>query len=1249
MSPSRKARRHVALAYEYLQRTSADQAQHMEEAIAHFIRALDAMDPVRDAEEWALRQNDLASAYTDRIRGDPAANLDEAIRHYTLALEANASTAVQRGSMHANLGSAYRARINGDRAQNLEHAIAHYQQALGVFTQGAYPLGWAQLHQLLGAVYSDRILGDRAQNAEDAIAHLHQALNVLTRDDQPAPWAGVCALLGLVYGYRVGHDRAENLEQAIGYLERALQVYAPGTHPQEWAGTVVTLAAVYLERVRGAQSRNAETAIGYLQRAAEVIDADDPAAQELDARLGQAFLRARGDPSENTERAITYLRRALDHPSGEAFPGLLATVQGDLGYAYLNRERGDVAENVEAGLSFLEHSLESFARQGDREGWTQANLNLGVAYLRRARGGQASNDQRATDCFDRVFEVHTRRARPREWAAAHVTVATAYRDRQAGDRARNLQQTIEHGELASQVYARDTDPEEWAKTQLLLARAYNLALHGDRVQNIERAIEHGDRALDVYTRNAFPEEYAAARTELGEAWRQRLRGDPEENLATAISQLDQALEVYTRDRHPYGWARCHHGLGSVYLEILRRGARAPSEAATQAVQHFERALEVFTRDAYPDRYAETQLNLGLGLSVSGSEGNQPEHIEEAIARLRQALELTARETNPERWAALHTNLGMAYRDRFRGDRSGNRRSAAEHLRLALKVLSPDVFPARYRTTFEGLGRLYFDDAAWSEALAAFEQAIRAGDLLLTGAYTERGRQEEAGETSRLYTAAAWCLLELGQPGQALQRLEAGKARLLAEALALRDIDLTGLAEADRAALVLAREQVRALEARMRLDLTEPAGGGDPDLAERLRIARTELVRRTDAIRREHPDLLPTGLALPEIVGLVPVDGALVAPLITNHGGAAFVVPHGAAEVGTDQLVPLPGLTEDALGSLIRPLAERPGSPTPVPATDGLDEVTARLWELLMGPVHERLVALGLRPQAPVVVILPGGLSVLPVHAAWRTDGRRRRHTLDDWTFTFAPSAYALMVSRRRLADPRRHERSLLAVANPTGDLPFAVPEVEDVVATFAPGRRDVLGGPDATRDRLLAATGGHSYFHLACHGAYDWTDPMRSWLLLAGHDPLTLAAIISDLDLERARLVALSACESGLTDISTAPDEYIGLPAGFLQAGAPAVLASLWPVADLSTSLLMQRFYHDHLGGRNPAAALRGAQLWLREATAAELQLAPRWDHQWRQSGDPDAFRQSRYWRAHPDEVPFADPYHWASFVCVGA
>jgi CHAT domain-containing protein len=76
-----------------------------------------------------------------------------------------------------------------------------------------------------------------------------------------------------------------------------------------------------------------------------------------------------------------------------------------------------------------------------------------------------------------------------------------------------------------------------------------------------------------------------------------------------------------------------------------------------------------------------------------------------------------------------------------------------------------------------------------------------------------------------------------------------------------------------------------------------------------------------------------------------------------------------------------------------------------------------------------------------------------------------------------------------------------------------------------------------------------------------------------------------------AELVVLSACETGLGE-DVKGEGLVGLTRGFMYAGSPRVLVSLWSVNDQGTSELMSRFYKKMLQeGQKPAAALRAAQI----------------------------------------------------------
>jgi CHAT domain-containing protein len=153
-----------------------------------------------------------------------------------------------------------------------------------------------------------------------------------------------------------------------------------------------------------------------------------------------------------------------------------------------------------------------------------------------------------------------------------------------------------------------------------------------------------------------------------------------------------------------------------------------------------------------------------------------------------------------------------------------------------------------------------------------------------------------------------------------------------------------------------------------------------------------------------------------------------------------------------------------------------------------------------------------------------------------------------------------------------------------------------------------------TRQAIMKNVSGKKFLHLACHGSFNWENVMESALFLTNDEPLTLNDILSpQFDLEAMRLVTLSACETGITELNQLPDEFIGLPAGFMQAGTPGIISTLWPVDDNSTALLMLCFY-DFCLKMPPATALKEAQAWLRQSY-------PMYD----------------------------DPYFWAAFTFYGA
>ncbi len=146
-------------------------------------------------------------------------------------------------------------------------------------------------------------------------------------------------------------------------------------------------------------------------------------------------------------------------------------------------------------------------------------------------------------------------------------------------------------------------------------------------------------------------------------------------------------------------------------------------------------------------------------------------------------------------------------------------------------------------------------------------------------------------------------------------------------------------------------------------------------------------------------------------------------------------------------------------------------------------------------------------------------------------------------------------------------------------------------------------GKIGTRSTVLDRVPGRAYLHFSCHGSYNWNDPPQSGLYLVGGRTLSLADLQNNaVDMSSARLVTLSVCETGITDIvKGSADEFVGLPAGFMLAGVPCipcVVSSPWSIPDISTAILMQRFYSNHIAERmDIPLALQEAQLLVRNLT----------------------------------------------------
>lgn len=203
-------------------------------------------------------------------------------------------------------------------------------------------------------------------------------------------------------------------------------------------------------------------------------------------------------------------------------------------------------------------------------------------------------------------------------------------------------------------------------------------------------------------------------------------------------------------------------------------------------------------------------------------------------------------------------------------------------------------------------------------------------------------------------------------------------------------------------------------------------------------------------------------------------------------------------------------------------------------------------------------------------------------------------------------------------------------------LPGTKEEAESISSTLSSRkvRNDLYEGETATEESFKALSGAkNDVIHIATHGFY-WAETeaassgmktssfmldgeskapkedkslTRSGLLFAGaqnafegkdipmdvEDGILTAKDISRMDLRGTDLVVISACQSGLGEVTG--DGVFGLQRGFKKAGVQSIVMSLWEVSDDAAKIMMTRFYENLAKGKSKNESFQEAQKYLRK------------------------------------------------------
>ncbi len=755
----------------------------------------------------------------------------------------------------------------------------------------------------------------------------------------------------------------------------------------------------------------------------------------------------------------------------------------------------------------------------------------------------------------------------------------------------------------------------------------------------------GDRAAEAWTLNHL----GLLHQELGD--------HPQ-----AVGHLGQSLEIFEALGNRRGQATVLHNLGVVYASLgewpraassyeqalrMRRdlGDRA-EEAATltglgsvyRAVDRLAEALDAQKKALELKREVGDRLGEGVVLTRLGRTAYKMGDLKGALSFFDQSIELLR---------ATGSLADEAEALRSRGEtwlKLGQAGKALESLEPALQRARAAGHRASEAQVEYRLAQANRAVGRGDSARAHAEAAIGILETLRTGIADPDLRAASSEVGHRAYDLHRELLLEAhradpsaGYDRAALESNERARARTLVELLSEARVDVHEGVDPDllarRTSLLqrLSAKAERALHERPRT----------PDQKAALEDDREAILRDLDLVEAEIREQSPgyTALTRPQPLAAGDVQ-ALLDPgtLVLSY---ALGEPRGVLWAVTSQGITtfeLPGRAE--IEAAARRFHEELSAFDPADRPRQAEHAAA-LGRMLLGPVADRLKGRRL------VVIPDGALEYVPF-GALLVDGAS---VLDSHEVVYLPSASALAVQRRVLARRPQASRRLAVLADPVFDpqdarvvsagagrsaaakaagtrgteetaferLAGSRLEAEAIAALAPPGEAMVALDFDASRARALGdRLSDFRIVHFATHGVIDAERPALSGLVLSRVDrdgkPQEGFLHLHDVYNLRlnADLVVLSGCRTALGK-EVRGEGLVGLTRGFLYAGVPRVVASLWRVEDQATAALMTRFYRGlWTEGLKPSAALRAAQLSL---------------------------QGERRWR---------DPYYWAGFVLQG-
>lgn len=699
----------------------------------------------------------------------------------------------------------------------------------------------------------------------------------------------------------------------------------------------------------------------------------------------------------------------------------------------------------------------------------------------------------------------------------------------------------------------------------------------------------------------------------------------------AIDFYNQALEIFRAAGDQY---REGNALGNIAVNYAD-------------MKDFQKALEI-NQQALPLRRASNN-NEGVAITlnnIASCYSNLGEK-QKALDYYNQSIALHRTSGNPRQLATALRNIGAFYRD------LGESQKALDYFNEGLQLSRAIGDRNNEAGILAHIARVSRDRGDLVEARSRIEDALAAVESLRINVKSPQLRASFFASVRSYHEFHIDLLMRLHQQhptagfdAAALQASERGRARTLLELLAEAGAEIRqgvdpALIERERSLRQLisdkADRQIRLLSGKHTEDRAVAA-------AREINALTMEFEQVQARIRETSPRYAaltqPAPLTLKEIQSGVLDEETLLLEYalgeersflwaVTRTSISSFELPKRAEIdrvarrvyellIARNQLIPNETL-ENRRRRLEQADAEYP-------------KTSAALSQMLLRPVASEL------RNKRLLIVSDGVLQYVPFAALPSPAAPDSRPLAVDNEIVSLPSASVSPALRGETADRKPASKTLAVLADPVFSnndprVPFmgksrsaAVEKTsfvaeakrsagESGLADLVRLRFSRLEADEITRlaadkmklealdfaaNRALATSaeiGQYRIVHFAAHGLINNEHPELSGIVLSlvddqGRPQNGFLRLYDIYNLKLgADLVVLSACQTALGK-EVKGEGLIGLTRGFMYAGAPRVVASLWRIDDRVTAELMKRFYQGMLGeGLRPAAALRAAQV----------------------------------------------------------